>query len=115
MAAIGRISESSLPKSTAISAVIPDTSEIIPFAANQTDKTEKRVIRTQVPVGGHGGGDYGLLEDFFRILREPGQGSRSSIGRSIESHILSCAAEESRLTHTVIDLDDYKARLEARL
>lgn len=89
--------------------------EIIPFAANQTDKTEKRVIRTQVPVGGHGGGDYGLLEDFFRILREPGQGSRSSIGRSIESHILSCAAEESRLTHTVIDLDDYKARLEARL
>lgn len=89
--------------------------EIIPFASNQVDGIEKRVIRTQIPTGGHGGGDYGLLEDFFRILKSPDQGSRSSVARSIESHILSCAAEESRLNHSIVDLDEYKARLEARL
>lgn len=89
--------------------------EVIPFASNQVDQTEKRVIRTQIPTGGHGGGDYGLLEDFFRILNDPDHDSRSSVARSIESHILSCAAEESRLTQAVVDLDAYKARLEARL
>ena len=52
---------------------------------------------------GHGGGDYGIMADFLRILREGGE-SRSSAEVSLQSHLICFAAERSRKEHTVVKL-----------
>ena len=52
---------------------------------------------------GHGGGDYGLMADFLRILREGGE-SRSSAEASLQSHLICFAAERSRKENIVVTL-----------
>ena len=52
---------------------------------------------------GHGGGDYGLMADFLRILREGGE-SRSSAEVSLQSHLICFAAERSRNEDLVVTL-----------
>ncbi len=45
---------------------------------------------------GHGGGDGGIVEHFVRILKKQENTSLSSVFRSVESHLMSLSAEESR-------------------
>lgn len=52
---------------------------------------------------GHGGGDYGLMRDFLRVLREGGE-SRSSARQSLQSHRICFAAEKSRLEGRIVEL-----------
>lgn len=52
---------------------------------------------------GHGGGDYGIMADFLRILREGGE-SRSSAEASLQSHLICFAAERSRKENIVVTL-----------
>ena len=52
---------------------------------------------------GHGGGDYGIMADFLRILREGGE-SRSSAEVSLQSHLICFAAERSRKENVVVVL-----------
>ena len=60
--------------------------------------------------GGHGGGDAGIMEDFSASLTESGE-SRSSISRSVESHLMACAIEQARLTGQVVDMEEYRRTL----
>lgn len=63
------------------------------------------------PQGGHGGGDYGIMSDFVRVLRgeiEPLTDARTSL----ESHLLAFAAEEARLAGTVVDMSAFRAHAE---
>jgi hypothetical protein len=56
---------------------------------------------------GHGGGDARLVREFVDLVRgEIGvSGTLTSIDRSVESHLVALAAEESRLCHgKVIEL-----------
>lgn len=87
--------------------------EVIPFASNQADGYESRVITPRLTAGAHGGGDSGLMEDFLNILSS-GSGcadSRSSINRSVESHIMAYAAEQSRISGKIVDIDSLKQKL----
>ena len=52
---------------------------------------------------GHGGGDYGIVSDFVRILRDGGE-SRSSAAVSLQNHLICFAAERSRKEHIVVEL-----------
>ena len=52
---------------------------------------------------GHGGGDFGILRDFIRVLREGGE-SRTSAAVSLQSHLICFAAERSRREGTVVEL-----------
>ena len=52
---------------------------------------------------GHGGGDYSIMADFLRILREGGE-SRSSAEVSLQSHLICFAAERSRKENVVVAL-----------
>jgi predicted dehydrogenase len=60
---------------------------------------------------GHGGGDEGLVRDAIRFFRGDenfDSSSITSISRSVESHFIAFAAEESRLKGgAVIELEDY--------
>ncbi|MGM9603018.1 MAG: gfo/Idh/MocA family oxidoreductase, partial [Faecousia sp.] len=56
---------------------------------------------------GHGGGDAGIMEDFTAVLSGK-QESRSSISRSVESHLMAFAIEQARLTGKVVDMAEYR-------
>ncbi|NLL47091.1 MAG: Gfo/Idh/MocA family oxidoreductase [Firmicutes bacterium] len=69
----------------------------------------KQVISIPPVVGGHGGGDYGLMQDFVRML----QGQETCDGLtyledSLESHIMAYAAEQARGERRIIDVDEWR-------
>ncbi len=78
--------------------------------ASQADTFDQRVIHVRTNGSGHGGGDAGIMEDFTASLNTQAE-SRSSISRSVESHLMACAVEESRLTGKVVDMAQYRAAL----
>ncbi len=80
------------------------------FRRNQAEAPLSRSFKAADYSSGHGGGDSGIMEDFTAgLCRE--EESRSSISRSVESHLMACAIEEARLTGTVIDMDAFRASL----
>lgn len=78
--------------------------------SSQSETFQQRVINVRTNGSGHGGGDAGIMEDFTKSLSGHGE-SRSSISRSVESHLMACAIEESRLTGTVVELDKFRKSL----
>ena len=80
------------------------------FVSCGCDSFEERTIHIRTNASGHGGGDAGIMEDFTASLSQTTE-SRSSISRSVESHIMACALEESRLTGQIIDLQAYRTKL----
>lgn len=60
---------------------------------------------------GHGGGDFGIMRDFIRLVRNKGaEQGRTAVSTSVQSHLMAFAAEESRLKGTVIAMDDFSKR-----
>lgn len=57
------------------------------------------VTKLSSELNGHGGGDDRLFEDFITLLRDGPNKAKTltDINRSVESHIISLAAETSRL------------------
>lgn len=83
---------------------------IIHFRRNQVQPSVSRTICAPVSDSGHGGGDGGILEDFSASLHSKTE-SRSSISRSVESHLMAFAIEHARKTGTVVDMDQYRNSL----
>ena len=46
---------------------------------------------------GHGGGDFGLMEQFCRLIAQGGAEALTGLDASVESHVMALAAEVSRL------------------
>lgn len=88
-----------------------DQIEITRFNSNQVEQINKTLIRTAQVDGFHGGGDSLLMEDFISNLENGNAESKTTIERSIESHVMAYAAELSRVTGKVIDLVELKAEL----
>jgi predicted dehydrogenase len=61
---------------------------------------------------GHGGGDQGLMSAFVRAVRDPSH-ALTTARESLESHLMALAAEEARLTETIVYMDEYRRRAEA--
>lgn len=80
--------------------------------ANQAETFNERVIHVRTNGSGHGGGDAGIMEDFTASLHDSFAESRSSISRSVESHLMACAIEEARITGKVIDMTDFRRSLQ---
>ena len=81
------------------------------FRCNHTEAPISRTIPIGRSTSGHGGGDSGIMEDLVRVLSSGGNDSRSSISRSVESHLMACAIEKSRLTGQVVDMDEFRNSL----
>jgi predicted dehydrogenase len=69
----------------------------------------RRVIDTNAGdasiLGGHGGGDYGLMDRFVAAVAAGDQGMiLSGADESLETHRMVFAAERARLEHRVVDL-----------
>ena len=80
------------------------------FAPNGCETFEERTIHVRTNASGHGGGDAGIIADFTASLGSCSE-SRSSISRSVESHIMACALEQSRITGKVVDLEAFRSRI----
>ena len=77
------------------------------FPVNGLAPEQVEVRHIETSAIGHGGSDIVMMEDFF--LR--GGAERSSVSRSVESHLMALAAEESRRTGCVVDLAEFKDRI----
>ncbi len=59
-------------------------------------------------LGGHGGGDTGIILDLYDYLNGTYTGSSiADIATSVANHLVTFAAEEARLTDTVVDVDAF--------
>lgn len=86
--------------------------EVITIHDHLTEEVEHITI-THTDEGGHGGGDFGLMRSFVNAVNGDPDDSITTARESLESHLLAFAAEESRLARSVIDMDEYRARVEA--
>jgi predicted dehydrogenase len=87
----------------------PGTIVVNRFVSTGVSGYEERVIHTARPQSGHGGGDYTLVDEFFKLLGGQTRDGRSLIGQSIESHLMAEAAELSRLDNGKrIDIADLR-------
>lgn len=74
--------------------------EIHNFASGRKD-----VIYPHQNKSGHGGGDFGIMADFVKLIATGKKSSSlTSIDVSVQSHLLAFAAEESRVTGTTVNL-----------
>ena len=81
------------------------------FRVNAADTPYVRVLQAENFDRGHGGGDEGIMEDFTASLTSGTVDSRSSISRSVESHLMACAIEKSRVTGKVVDMEEFQLTL----
>lgn len=71
----------------------------------------EEVVDIPTASSGHGGGDWGTLGSFLRVLRGE-EKALTDVRTSLESHLLAFAAEEARLNHQVIDMASFRAQAE---
>ena len=78
--------------------------------SSNADTFQERVINVRTNASGHGGGDAGIMEDFTGSLTAGAQ-TRSAISASVESHLMACAIEKSRITGKVVELEEFRNSL----
>lgn len=88
--------------------------EVTRFTGNSLEKCESEIIRPEVALSGHSGGDSGIVEDFLNMLAGRDSVSATDIHVSVESHMMACAAEQSRLTGEVVRLADFRKQFEGK-
>ena len=70
-----------------------NTLEVHDFVSGNTD-----LIRIHVsPGGGHGGSDFAMMREFVELVATGATDSKTGAAASVESHLVTLAAEESRL------------------
>ena len=82
--------------------------EVTYFAPNAVDRSDSVVIHPEHTTSGHGGGDSQIVEEFLDLMEGRSTDALSEISRSVESHMMACAAEESRVSGRVIYVADYR-------
>ena len=73
----------------------------------------KEVISVSTVLDRHSGGDYFLMADMIRMIREGETRGRTDARGAVDSHVMCFAAEKSRLEGKEIDLQKYKEELRA--
>ncbi len=85
---------------------------IIVYDFETKQREEIQVYGKDGLVNGHGGGDSGIVETLYEYLNGEYTGcSISDIRTSVNNHLIVFAAEESRANNTVVDFEEFVARL----
>lgn len=72
-------------------------------------------IRVSTVLDRHSGGDYFIMTDFIKLVREGREGGRTSTKGAVDSHVMCFAAEKSRKEGQEIDLEEYKEELRSEV
>ncbi len=87
-----------------------DEIEIIDFNTGK-----RNVIHLKKSVYGHSGGDFGIMRNFVRMVRENEiDKGLTSATESVRSHLMAFAAEKSRVEGKIINLQEYERSLTDR-
>lgn len=87
------------------------TIKLFDFSTGNTEEISTMKVGQHIE-SGHGGGDRGIVADTVKFLRGDGKSKGiCDVRTSYISHLIAFAAEESRLTGKVIDLEEYSERL----
>lgn len=81
------------------------------FRRNGTEAEKVLLVHIDRQDSGHSGGDSGIMEDFTAGLQQKDADSRSSISRSVESHLMAYAIEQARITGKVVDMKTFRESL----
>src|SRR5712691_3712337 len=73
---------------------------------HRTGEAER--IATPRGVGGHGGGDDGLMRAFVRAIQGGRQSVLTSAREAVASHLMAFAAEQARLSGEAVDMERYR-------
>lgn len=88
-----------------------DDIEIFNFITRETRKFDFDFAAAgEMITGGHGGGDTGIILALRDLLNGKRSKSVCEIAESCDNHMISFAAEESRLTGKVINMAEYDSR-----
>ncbi|MBB6674530.1 Gfo/Idh/MocA family protein [Cohnella nanjingensis] len=82
--------------------------EIIRFGRSENELITLEGIDGHI---GHGGGDSLMIANFISSISDGSGERRTSAQASVQSHLMAFAAEQSRLTHQVIDMNRYTNEL----
>lgn len=63
----------------------------------------------------HSGGDYFIMTDFIKHVRDSVKGGRTDVSNAVDSHVMCFAAEKSRKEFREVDLCKYKQELRKTL
>ena len=80
------------------------------FATGKND-----VVKVSTVLDRHSGGDYFLMTDFVKLIREGKQGGRTETKGAVDSHVMCFAAEKSRKEGVEINLEHYKDELRKKI
>lgn len=71
----------------------------------------RRVYKAGLSMGGHGGGDFGLMDSFVRVMKGQLNPERAGadVENALEAHYMAFAAEDARMQNRNISLNDYRA------
>ena len=76
------------------------------IADHRTGETE--VVRPELGVGGHGGGDEGVIRAFLDGVARGTNDTLTSGRESLESHLMAFAAEQARVEGRVVEMAAYR-------
>jgi len=77
--------------------------EVSEFSTGRLD-----IVRIAAPAEGHGGGDVELIKNFTSMVAEDCTASPTSAETSVQSHLMSFAAEKSRREGRVVVMEQYR-------
>ena len=69
--------------------------------------SDEKIIKLAKGLKGHGGGDMETIKDFINLVGDNGGEAKTSASKSTESHIMAFAAEYSRISGNVINIDEF--------
>ena len=94
---------------------VGDSIEIHDHLTGRVEEHDPSTGGLQADVGGHGGGDAGLMAAFVRALRPELGGAEglTTSRESLESHLMAFAAEEARVEGGIVSMDGFRQRAEA--
>ena len=88
--------------------------EITRFASTGREPGETETIFPEEATSGHSGGDSGIMDDFLDMLEGKLNGSATDIHESVESHMMACAAEEARVTGSIVRIAEFRRKHERK-
>lgn len=85
---------------------------VVRFTPGQGLEANPRVFSTAGQADTHHGGDTGAISNFLRCVREDDkQGAAESLDIAVAGHLLAFAAEQARVTQTVVDMKSFRLAL----
>jgi len=74
------------------------------------------VIHLSTDVSGHSGGDYGIMGDFVKLVGADGaMEGRTNASTSVQSHLLTFAAEKARLEKRVVNMKAFTEEIASKI